>query len=99
MYLGKIVEQSSADELFENPLHPYTVVLLSSAPKIRPGGQTRTILKGDVPSPVDMPPGCPFHPRCPKRFEPCDTIVPKLSAPAGHGFGGRMVSCHLWNPC
>jgi peptide/nickel transport system ATP-binding protein/oligopeptide transport system ATP-binding protein len=98
MYLGKIVEQSSADELFENPLHPYTVVLLSSAPKIRPGGQTRTIPKGDVPSPVDIPPGCPFHPRCPKRFEPCDAIVPKLSAPAGHGFGGRLVSCHLWNP-
>jgi peptide/nickel transport system ATP-binding protein/oligopeptide transport system ATP-binding protein len=98
MYLGKIVEYSKADELFEKPLHPYTVVLLSSAPKIRPDGQKRIILKGDVPSPVDIPGGCPFHPRCPKRFEPCDKIVPKLEAPVEHGFSGRLVSCHLWNP-
>lgn len=98
MYLGKIVEYSRADELFEKPLHPYTVVLLSSAPKIRPDGQKKTILKGDVPSPIDIPGGCPFHPRCPKRFEPCDKIVPKLEAPVEYGFNERLVSCHLWNP-
>jgi oligopeptide/dipeptide ABC transporter ATP-binding protein len=98
MYLGKIVEYSKADELFEKPLHPYTVVLLSSAPKIRPDGQKRTILKGDVPSPIDIPGGCPFHPRCPKRFEPCDKFVPKLEALVESGFGERLVSCHLWNP-
>ena len=97
MYLGKIVENAKAEDLFDNPLHPYTVVLLSSAPKIRPDGQKRTILRGDVPSPVDIPHGCPFHPRCPKRFEPCDRIVPELKEPAGHGFSGRLVSCHLWN--
>lgn len=98
MYLGKIVEYAKAEELFDQPLHPYTVVLLSSAPKIRPDGQKRAILKGDVPSPVDIPGGCPFHPRCPKRFEPCDAVVPQLKEPAGHGFSRRLVSCHLWNP-
>jgi len=98
MYLGKIVEYSMADELFDKPLHPYTVVLLSSAPKIRPDGQKRIVLGGDVPSPIEVPTGCPFHPRCPKRFEPCDRIVPKLEAPVEHGFSGRLVSCHLWNP-
>ncbi len=98
MYLGKIVENAAAEDLFENPLHPYTVVLLSSAPKMRPDGQKRTILKGDVPSPLDIPRGCPFHPRCPRRFEPCDRVVPELKAPAGRGLSGRLVSCHLWNP-
>ena len=98
MYLGKIVEHAEAEELFNNPLHPYTVVLLSSAPKLKPDSKGRTVLKGDVPSPIDIPPGCPFHPRCPKRFEPCDRIVPRLEEPAAKGFSGRLVSCHLWNP-
>jgi oligopeptide/dipeptide ABC transporter ATP-binding protein len=96
MYLGKIVEYSSTDELFEKPLHPYTEVLLASAPKIRPeeiGKIHRAPLKGDVPSPIQIPPGCPFHPRCPKKFEPCDRVVPLLLE--SHG---RLVSCHLWNP-
>jgi oligopeptide/dipeptide ABC transporter ATP-binding protein len=98
MYLGKIVEYSRADDLFSAPLHPYTVVLLSSAPKLKPEGPKRAALKGDVPSPIDIPPGCPFHPRCPKRFEPCDKIVPRLKEPAGKGYSERLVSCHLWNP-
>ncbi len=98
MYLGKIVEHSEAADLFSKPLHPYTEVLLSSAPKIRPDAQKRTVLKGDVPSPIRIPPGCPFHPRCPRRFGPCDSIVPRLEAPVEHGFKGRLVSCHLWNP-
>jgi oligopeptide/dipeptide ABC transporter ATP-binding protein len=91
MYLGKIVEYSKADELFSNPLHPYTIVLLSSAPKIKPDGRKKPVPKGDVPSPIDIPPGCPFHPRCPKRFEPCDKIVPELKET-----DGRYVSCHLF---
>jgi oligopeptide/dipeptide ABC transporter ATP-binding protein len=97
MYLGKIVENAADEDLFEKPLHPYTEVLLSSAPKIKPDRRKRTLLKGDVPSPVEIPAGCPFHPRCPKRFDPCDKIVPKLEAPADRGFSGRLVSCHLWN--
>jgi oligopeptide/dipeptide ABC transporter ATP-binding protein len=91
MYLGKIVEYSKADELFSNPLHPYTIVLLSSAPKIRPDGQKKPVPKGDVPSPIDIPPGCPFHPRCPKRFDPCDKVLPELKET-----DGRYVSCHLF---
>jgi peptide/nickel transport system ATP-binding protein/oligopeptide transport system ATP-binding protein len=98
MYLGKIVEHAESEALFSNPLHPYTVVLLSSAPKLRPDGTGRIVLKGDVPSPIDIPPGCPFHPRCPKRFEPCDRIVPRLEEPTAKGSSGRLVSCHLWNP-
>jgi len=91
MYLGKIVEYSKTDELFKNPLHPYTIVLLSSAPKIRPDSIKKPVLKGDVPSPIHMPPGCPFHPRCPKRFEPCDKTVPELKEKKG-----RYISCHLF---
>jgi oligopeptide/dipeptide ABC transporter ATP-binding protein len=90
MYLGKIVEHATTGELFDNPLHPYTVELLSSAPKIWPDGKKRQILKGDVPSPIDIPSGCPFHPRCPKRFDPCDKVVPDLKKTKG-----REVSCHL----
>lgn len=95
MYLGKIVERGKTEELFERPLHPYTEVLLASAPQIRVGaGRTKQApLKGEVPSPIDIPPGCPFHPRCPKRFEPCDRVVPQLLEGPG-----RPVSCHLWNP-
>jgi len=96
MYLGKIVEYAKTDELFEMPLHPYTEVLLASVPEIRVGEEgvaRRAVLKGDVPSPVNIPSGCPFHPRCPKRFEPCDKVVPVLRE-----HKGRLVSCHLWNP-
>lgn len=105
MYLGKIVEYAKADELFERPLHPYTGLLLSSAPEISvqrsafsgeklrtPDSELRTDT-GDVPGPGNIPAGCPFHPRCPKRFEPCDKIAPSLS-----GQKGSLVSCHLWNP-
>jgi len=91
MYLGKIVEHAQTEELFSNPLHPYTDELLKSAPKIKPEDRKREIVKGDVPSPIDIPPGCPFHPRCPKRFDPCDTFIPELKEIAG-----RFVSCHLF---
>ncbi len=107
MYLGKIVEKSKTAELFKEPLHPYTVILLASAPRVETGkreaekpGVKREgeIITGEVPSPVEIPPGCPFHPRCPKRFEPCDTVVPRLEEPASKVYSGRLVSCHLWNP-
>lgn len=91
MYLGKIVEYAKTDELFKKPLHPYTIVLLSSAPRIRPDGKKKPVLVGDIPSPIEIPPGCPFHPRCPKRFEPCDKVVPDLKE-----IQGRHVSCHLF---
>ncbi len=101
MYLGKIVEHAQTEELFREPFHPYTEVLLSSAPVIptsdfmhyesRIKRITSRIVRGEIPSPIDIPPGCPFHPRCPKRFEPCDKIVPELRETKG-----RLVSCHLY---
>ena len=92
MYLGKIVEHARTDELFDNPMHPYTEELLMSAPKLRPEPKKREIVKGDVPSPIDIPPGCPFHPRCMKRSAPCDKLVPELIE-----IQGRFVSCHLFS--
>lgn len=99
MYLGKIVEQAATDGLFQEPLHPYTRILLASAPKIgAERGRRHEVISGDVPSPVDIPPGCPFHPRCPERFGPCDKTIPRLETPVAKGFRGRIVACHLWNP-
>jgi oligopeptide/dipeptide ABC transporter ATP-binding protein len=93
MYLGKIVERAPADDLFLEQRHPYTIILLASAPTLKPGAKRKAILRGEVPSPIHIPPGCPFHPRCPRRFEPCDKIVPALGDSSG-----RPVACHLWNP-
>ena len=93
MYLGRIVEMSGTDELFKEPLHPYTEALLSAVPKPEVGEKGgRIILEGDVPSPVHIPPGCPFHPRCHKKFKPCDTIVPVYKEAKNN----RWVACHLW---
>jgi oligopeptide transport system ATP-binding protein len=93
MYLGKIVEISETDKLFKEPMHPYTEALLSAVPKPEIGEKRgRIILEGDVPSPVHIPPGCPFHPRCPKRFEPCDKEVPIFK----EAKKDRWVACHLW---
>ena len=92
MYLGCIVEQAKAEDLFAEPRHPYTKVLLESAPNLKPGAAKKPLMEGEVPSPVNMPPGCTFHPRCPRRFEPCDKIVPQLLAQ-----NGRAVACHLWD--
>jgi peptide/nickel transport system ATP-binding protein/oligopeptide transport system ATP-binding protein len=91
MYLGSIVERAKSEELFSSPRHPYTVVLLESAPNLKPGNARKPLMKGEVPSPVNIPPGCPFHTRCPRRFEPCDKIVPQLITQ-----NGRSVACHLW---
>lgn len=93
MYLGKIVEMSETEELFNNPLHPYTEALLSAVPKPEVGKKgKRIILEGDVPSPVHMPSGCSFHTRCPKRFELCDKETPLYKEVKNQ----RWVSCHLW---
>jgi oligopeptide/dipeptide ABC transporter ATP-binding protein len=71
MYLGEIVELAHADELYENPKHPYTAALLSAVPKGHVASQVteRVVLEGDVPSPIDPPSGCSFHPRCPRARE------------------------------
>ena len=103
MYLGRIAELSPRDALFARPLHPYAEALLSALPRVdRAGGGARTgprpggriILKGDVPSPARMPPGCNFHTRCPRVFDRCRTEAPEL----GEAEPGRLVACHLFPP-
>jgi oligopeptide/dipeptide ABC transporter ATP-binding protein len=79
MYLGKIVELAKAPDLYRNPLHPYTKILLSSVPLPDPKlKKKRTIITGDVPSPINPPPGCPFHPRCKYARDNCRTAGPEL---------------------
>ncbi|MBW8056586.1 MAG: dipeptide ABC transporter ATP-binding protein [candidate division NC10 bacterium] len=93
MYLGQIVELTESDELYRNPLHPYTQALMSAIPAAdpRPKGR-RMVLEGDPLSPIHIPSGCRFHPRCPKRFDRCDKEEPVLrEVSAGH-----WVSCHLY---
>jgi oligopeptide/dipeptide ABC transporter ATP-binding protein len=79
MYLGRIVEQSDVDTIFNNPKHPYTQALLRSIPRIAAKRQQLDPIEGMVPSPFRRPSGCPFHPRCTQRFDPCDDIVPALT--------------------
>ena len=94
MYLGRIVEEADTEELFENPLHPYTRALMSAALPSHPDVEREEIiLTGEVPSPVDPPPGCHFHPRCPDRFEPCDNQEPEVLEPTP----GHRVVCHLYS--
>ena len=96
MYLGKIVEQASTDRLFARPMHPYTHALLSAVPTPNPKIQrqrSRILLEGDVPSPINPPPGCRFHTRCPvgKDKEICRTEEPLLEERAP----GHRVACHF----
>ncbi len=91
MYLGRIVELSPVGDLFARPVHPYTEALLSAIPRIESAQRReRIILRGDVPSPIDPPSGCPFHPRCPYARENCRTVVPVLEEKAP----GRLAACH-----
>ncbi|MGK7313146.1 MAG: ABC transporter ATP-binding protein [Candidatus Longimicrobiales bacterium M2_2A_002] len=88
MYLGRIVEMADADTLVADPRHPYTRALLSAVPVPEPGRRReRIVLSGDIPSPVDPPAGCPFHPRCPHpaKDDECTRVVPRLEPKApGH---------------
>jgi len=96
MYLGKIVEQAPAADLYEHPHHPYTRALLSAVPVADPTRKRlRVLLEGDVPSPIAPPPGCSFHPRCPRAIAgTCDKEIPPLDE-IERGTGHR-VAC--WNP-
>ena len=93
MYLGEIVEIGGTAEVFTEPLHPYTIALLSAAPQPDPDGKRRrVILEGDIPDPARRPGGCPFHPRCSYREEVCEKTPPKL-VPVEEG--DRKVACHV----
>jgi oligopeptide/dipeptide ABC transporter ATP-binding protein len=92
MYLGHIIEIANSKELYKNPLHPYTKALLSAIPVPNPiieRKRTRTVLKGEVPSPADPPPGCPFHPRCNIAIDDCKMERPQLKDVGN----GHMVAC------
>jgi len=93
MYLGHVVEMAAAEQLYQHPRHPYTGALISAVPRASAGEheRERIVIGGDVPSPVDPPAACVFHPRCPRYREGhCDVEEPVLR-PFGHG---HVAACH-----
>ena len=91
MYLGRVVETAPADELYAKPLHPYTEALFASVPTLGTGRAHFHPIKGEIPSPINPPKGCAFHPRCPLAGPRCKTEVPRLVNPKDN----RSVACHL----
>jgi oligopeptide/dipeptide ABC transporter ATP-binding protein len=99
MYLGKLVEIGPAAALFAKPLHPYSEALLASIPTIGDGSHsmfdhTERLLSGELPDPIDLPPGCRFYNRCPYRMERCRTTEPELTMMDGE----HAVACHMYEP-
>ena len=91
MYLGKIVESGPAEAVIGDPRHPYTKALISAAPSIRKNGKARLVLGGELPSPIEPPAGCPFHPRCPLAQEVC-----RVERPVHKDISdSRSVACHF----
>lgn len=90
MYLGNLVELGPSDAVFHGPLHPYTQMLIASVPRPDPHYQRTAVVSGEVPSPLDVPSGCVFHPRCPYCDERCRNEAPALR-PVREG---RLVACH-----
>jgi len=88
MYLGRLVEIGDKKEVFGAPQHPYTRMLLDAIPDLHMTGKARTPVAGEVPNPLNPPPGCAFNPRCPRKFEPCDQTRPELL-----NVKGRQVAC------
>ena len=94
MYLGRIVETAPTDELFDSPNHPYTQALLNEVPRLESRSIDYQPVSGEIPSPLDPPSGCHFHPRCPHATERCRLEVPVLREIAGN----RLSACHLNDP-
>jgi oligopeptide/dipeptide ABC transporter ATP-binding protein len=96
MYLGRVVERGSAIDVIERPQHPYTRALVDAIPvPAAGGGRRRELLKGELPDPTQIPAGCRFHPRCPRRFEPCDRVDPPLLEAGGRD---QQAACLLHDP-
>lgn len=96
MYLGRVMEVAEKRDLFTHALHPYTKALISSVPVVRKVQKTeRIILKNDLPSPIHVPPGCPFQTRCPQAMEICRNERPELKEAGGN----HLVACHLVKGC
>ncbi len=93
MYAGKLVELAPAEQIFTEPLHPYTRALIAAVPYPDPDRKMIFQLPGEVADPANLPPGCSFHPRCPRRFTPCDKHCPPLRNVADD----RSVACHLFD--
>jgi oligopeptide/dipeptide ABC transporter ATP-binding protein len=94
MYLGKIVETGASEEIYRNARHPYTQSLIAAIPIPDPHHKVqRQLLVGDVPSPINPPSGCTFHPRCPQAMARCKVDIPSLTAPLADKT--HLVSCHL----
>ncbi len=91
MYLGRIVESARSEEIFARPNHPYTQALLAEVPRIEARKRRFTAIKGEIPSPIDPPPGCHFHPRCPHAMPRCSVEAPTLREIAP----GHNSACHL----
>ncbi|MFN9335013.1 MAG: ABC transporter ATP-binding protein [Alphaproteobacteria bacterium] len=91
MYLGRVVEEADTETVFRRPNHPYTRSLLDSVPRIENRKRAFSVVKGEIPSPINPPPGCHFHPRCPLAMERCKVEVPKLREIAP----GQRSACHL----
>ena len=89
MYLGRMVEVAPAKELFRAPRHPYTRMLLDAVPDLDASGRPRKPVEGEVPNPIDPPPGCAFHPRCRYANARCRAEQPQLT-----GTASAMVACH-----
>jgi peptide/nickel transport system ATP-binding protein len=101
MYLGRLVEVAPKHELFKNPRHPYTRMLLDAIPDMNMTGRDRTPVQGEVPNPLNPPPGCAFNPRCPKVQARCTQERPQLKSIAittsstSAVMGQRQVACHF----
>ncbi len=91
MYLGRVVEEASSETVFASPNHPYTQSLLASVPRIESRKRAFAVVKGEIPSPLNPPPGCHFHPRCPHAMERCRVEKPELKEVAP----GQRSACHL----
>jgi len=100
MYLGRLCEVATVDNIFDNPLHPYTQLLLETIPDVEMTGRKRAPVAGEIPNPIDPPSGCPFHPRCPLMAGHCREVNPKLTTLDS----GVQVACHAveagdkWRP-